>query len=105
ADVAIDVGGPAFGVEREEIDRRAGLAGGEVGAAQLVLEEVARELAAGTRGIRAADARGREGATDAVDGEVVELAKFFRCALPVADVRFVPGFPIPLLDFRAAVFV
>ena len=39
----------------------------------------------------------------AVGGVVVELVELLRRAVPVADVRLVPDFPVPALDFALAV--
>ena len=75
ADVAVDERRAALGVKRDEVDRRADLARREVRAAELVLVEVARELAAAAGGVGPADLRGRQGAAHAVDGVVVQLAE------------------------------
>src|SRR5262249_30708186 len=101
--VSVDEGRFALGVEGEEVDRRAGLAGGVVGAAQRMVEEIAGELAAVAGRFRPADARGRQRAANAVDGVVIELAEFLWRAAPVADVRLVPHFEIPRLHFRPPV--
>ena len=63
ADVAVDEPRRALGVEADVVERRAGLAGRVVRAAQAVLEEVAQELlrarAVGPGDVRPADPRGR----------------------------------------------
>ena len=105
SDVSVHVLGPAFRVERDEIDRRAGLASRVVGASQLVLEEVTRELTAVPGGVRSTDPRGRQCAADGVDGVIVQLPELFGRAAPVADVRLVPGLPVPLFDFGASVLL
>ena len=78
ADVAVDDPRRAFGVEADVVERRTGLAGRVVGAAQAVLEEVAQKLlrarAVRTGDVRPADARRRQRALQAVGGVVVELA-------------------------------
>ena len=56
ADVVIRIGGRAFGVEGNEVERGAHLASRVVGSAQAVLDEIARELSAAARGVRAAHA-------------------------------------------------
>ena len=104
-DVAVDERRPSLGVERHEVDRRADLAGREVGAAQLVLVEVARELAAVAGGVGAADLRRRQRPPHAVDGVVVQLAELLGRAAPVADVGLVPGLPVPGLDLGLAVLL
>ena len=69
--MAIGVRRRAFGVKGNEIKRGAELAGGEVGAAQTVLEKFASESAAAASGIGPADFRRREGAANAVNRVVM----------------------------------
>ena len=73
--VAVDELRRALGVEGDEVERRARLAGGVVRPAQAVLEEVAQELAAAARGVRPAHPGRGQGAAHGVDGVVVELVE------------------------------
>ena len=73
--VAVDEARRALGVERDEVDRRARLAGRVVRAAQAVLEKVLHELAAAAGDVRPADARRRQRAPHAGDRVVVQLAR------------------------------
>ena len=57
-------------MKADEVKRRALLAGGVVGAAQAVFEELAQEAAA-ARAVGAADPGRGQGAADGVDGVVV----------------------------------
>src|SRR2546425_831915 len=70
---------------------------------QAVFEKVAHELPATAGSVRATNFGSRQGAAHGGNCVVVKLAKFFRRAAPVTDVRFVPNFPVPVLDFRAAI--
>src|SRR5262245_38121997 len=70
-----------------------------------MFQEVAHPLTTASRGVRPADPRGRERAPHPVDGVVVEFAELLRRAAPVADVRLVPGFEVPLLDLRPPVLL
>src|SRR6185295_11903974 len=86
---------------------RPDLARGVVRAAQAVLDEAAEDLlgacAIRPGHVRAADARRRQRALQAVSREVVQLLKLLRRAAPVADVRLVPDFPVPTGDLGPAV--
>ena len=105
-DVTVHDARRALGVKRHEIERRAGLAGRVVRAAQTMLDEARQDalgaLAVRTGDMRAADARGRQRALQAVGRVVVQLLELFGRAAPVTDVRLVPDLPIPALDFVAS---
>src|SRR5213593_2468470 len=55
--------------------------------------------------MRTSDLRRRQRALQATGGVVVEFEVLFRRALPVADVRLVPHFPIPARYLLAAVLL
>jgi len=99
----------AFGVEGDHAQGGAFLAGGEVGAREAVVDEVALELAAIAGGFGAADDGVGDGLADAVGGIVPDLLVIDGFVAPgggggeVADVGFVPDFPVPLFDFIHAV--
>src|SRR5207248_6383476 len=40
-----------------------------------------------------------------IDRVIVQLSKLRRCAAPVADVGLIPDFPVPGLDFSAAILL
>src|SRR5690606_14514760 len=103
ADVAVDVPRRALRVERDEVEGRARLARRVIRSAKAMLDEIARETAAASRGVGAADAGLRNRAANGRHGVVVELQELLARALPVADVRLVPGLPPPGLDLLLAV--
>ena len=101
--VAIRVSWRAFGVEGHEIQRRADVSSDAVGATQAVFEEFPHELAAAACDVWSAHPRRRQRAAHARHSIIVQLAELLRRAAPIADVRLVPGFPIPGLDLGAAI--
>src|SRR5262249_54360966 len=54
-------------------------------------------------GVRSADSRIGQRAPDAIDGVIMQFLELPGCAAPVTDVRLVPDFPIPGLDFSPPV--
>src|SRR5262245_1556564 len=90
-------------MKRYEVERCADFAGGMVGATQTMFDEFPREPATAAGRVRTADLRRGQGAPHGVNGVIVQLAKFFRCPAPVADVRLVPSLPKPGLNLGAAI--
>ena len=106
ANVVVREGGRTLGVEGDKVKRGAGTAGDIVGALGAVQQECVQELAARTAGgFRPTHAGGGKGATNAVHGVVIEFAVVGDGAMPVADVRFVPDFPIPAGDFGGTILL
>lgn len=80
-------------MEGDEVERRAGCAGGVVLATEAVVQEGGEVAVCGAAGrFAAADAGGREGAADAGDGVVVEGEEFGARAVPICEVRELGGF-------------
>src|ERR1044071_3555409 len=104
ADVAIFEARGAFGVEGNQIERRAGFSGGVIRAAEAVLNEVLEPARVAAGYFRAADARLGQGTAHGVGRIVVELVKFVGSALPIGDVGFVPDFPEPGSGLGLAIF-
>ena len=75
AHAVLDERRAAFRVERDEVERRAGLAGRVVRARRRVLQERAQHRLRAARHFRAADLRRRQRAAHAFDREVVELVE------------------------------
>ena len=103
--MAVQVLRRALGVEGDEVDRGALGAGGVVGAAQAVLEEVAQERVVPARRVRPAYPGRGQGAAHGVHGVVVKLVELLGRPLPVADVGLVPDLPVPALHLGAAVLL
>ena len=106
--VAVDHARLPFGVIADEIERRAGFAGHDVGAVRAVLQKLLEKRgaprAARTGGARAAHERRRQSALDGVRGVIVQLVVFLRRAAPVAAaVGLVPQLPRPVLHLRLAI--
>src|SRR5262249_31130533 len=96
--------GRTLRVKGNEIERCANRAGGVIGAAETMIEKLAQETAAGSTGdVWSTDARSRQRAPDGGGRVVVKLVEFLGCSTPVADVRFVPHFPVPGRDSVAAI--
>src|SRR5262249_7751498 len=79
------------------------LAGCVVRAMHAVFEKRAEPRIAAAGLIRTADLGRRQCATDTGDGIVVQLLKVGLGSLPVTNVRFIPDFPVPLLNFLLAI--
>src|SRR5687768_17668174 len=103
--MAVDLPRGALGMEGDEVERRADSVRGVVLAAEAVLEEGPRPVAAAAGGVGTADAGGGEGTAHPGDGVVMKFEELFAGSLPVGDVRFVPGLPVPGAHFVAAVAV
>ena len=105
--VAFDDPRRSLGVKRHEIERRSDLAGGMVGAAEAVLDEIPENLlrprTIRSRDFGPADPGLRQRTFEAVSGEVVQLLKLLRCTAPIPDVRFVPHLPIPGRNLSPAI--
>src|SRR5262249_28305618 len=105
--VSVDNRRRSLCVKTDVVERRSGLSRRSVSASQAVLEKIAQKLlclrAVWSGDMRPADPGRRERALQCVRGEVVKLEIFFGCGLPVADIRFVPEFPVPALNFFASV--
>src|SRR4029077_15870811 len=103
AHVAVGVSRRTFRVEGDEVEWRAGFAGGEVRAPQTMFEECASEPAAAAGGIGPADTGCRQSATHTVNSVVVQFEKLLRCPAPISDIGLIPNFPEPGFHLRAAI--
>ena len=72
----LDERGTAFRMERDQIERRAGLPRRIIGACRRVLEKRAQHRLRAARHLRAADLRRRQRTPHALDREVVQLVEF-----------------------------
>src|SRR5205807_551216 len=68
-----------------------------------VLEEIARPPATAAGAVRPAHARSRQRAAHTGNSVIMKSVKILWCAAPIADVCFVPGFPVPRFHFGFSV--
>ena len=102
-DVPSDDGRSPFGVEADEVEARAGLAGDGVGPRRAVLEELRQESPVRRGHRRSTDRRVRQHGVHRRFREVVEPVVFGGRAVPVPNIGLVPQLPLPgALDARVA---
>src|SRR6185503_4392315 len=96
----------AFGVERDQVERRADLAGGVVGPRRRVLEKPAEHRLRAAGHFRTADAGRRQRPAHALDREVVQLVELVAPRLRLLPRQWIatPGAradrPAPVADIR-----
>ena len=102
--MAVDESRRTFGVERNEIDRRANVARGVILPSQAMFQKFAFKPAAAGRVGTSHSSRWQR-SFHRVDRVVMQLVKFGRRATPVADIRLVPRLPVPGFHLCAAILL